>query len=184
MRMQYFGDSYDVVKRFLLSTLAPGASWAAFPMFTHAVTAGEVQAVERFLGVKVVSREAMERDTDRRAHFTALAEHKNVFLDPDTGIKLKPSRSKNAAKYVFAPELEQLCRAEPERLLLVFDQSVGRGSEIPHVSAKLAHFAESGLSAFAYLSHACFVVLSSSAERSRHAKERLLSSGLPAGRLA
>ena len=184
MRMQYFGDSYDVVKRFLLSTLAPGASWAAFPMFTHAVTTAEVQAFEKFLGVKVVSHEAMDNDTNRGKIFTALSEHRHVFLDPDTGIKLKPSRGKDAAKYVFASEIEELCRAEPERLLLVFDQSVGRGSEIAHVSARIAHFADRGLSAFAYLSHACFVVLSSNAEPSQQARERLLSSGLPVGRLA
>lgn len=181
--MQYFGDSYDVVKRFLLSTLAPGTTWAAFPMFTHAVSATEIEALEAFLGVRVVTSEPLQEDTDRAKHLVALAEHRHVFLDPDTGIKLKASRGKDATKYVFAPEIEMLCRAEPGRLLLVFDQSVGRGSERAHASAKITHFAERGISSFAYMSHACFMVLSSSAEQCRHARERLLSSGMPQARV-
>lgn len=53
MRMQFFGDSYDVVKRFLLRTVAPEAKWTAFPMFTHEVTADDIAAFEAFLGVSV-----------------------------------------------------------------------------------------------------------------------------------
>jgi hypothetical protein len=44
MSMQFFGDSYDVVKRFLLHTVAPEVRWIAFPMFTHEVTADNITA--------------------------------------------------------------------------------------------------------------------------------------------
>ena len=55
MKIDFFGDSYDIVKRFLLQTIAPRTHWAAFPMFTHAVTKDEIVAFETFLGVHVVS---------------------------------------------------------------------------------------------------------------------------------
>jgi hypothetical protein len=181
--MQYFGDSYDVVKRFLLKTLSPVASWVAFPMFTHPVTRADVEAFESFLGVRVVASGPFDKDTDRAKHFVTLSEHHHVFLDPDTGIKLRPTRAKNAANYIFAPEIESLCQSDIERLLLVFDQSVGRGSERMHVTKKLSYFTEKGISAFAYMSHACFMVLSASPTRCKEAKEKILSSGMPAERL-
>jgi hypothetical protein len=181
--MQYFGDSFDVVKRFLLANLVPEASWVTLPMFTHSVTDTEVRALERFLGVEVVTHVPIENSTDRGTYFSTASNHRHVFLDPDTGIKLKPVRGKNSAKYVFAHEIEQLCQMQSERLLLVFDQSVGRGSEKAHVSNKISYFAEMKISAFAYLSHACFMVLSSNAGLTQQARARLLSSGLPMERL-
>ncbi len=42
MRMEFFGDSYDVVKRFLLRSIAPDAEWVAFPMFTDKVTQEDI----------------------------------------------------------------------------------------------------------------------------------------------
>jgi hypothetical protein len=35
MRIPYYGDSYDIVKRFLLHTLDPEGDWAALPMFSE-----------------------------------------------------------------------------------------------------------------------------------------------------
>lgn len=183
--MQFFGDSYDVVKRFLLRTVAPEAKWTAFPMFTHEVAAGEIATLEAFLGVIVTSPHAITRSTDRATHLSVAANHRYVFLDPDTGVKLKPSKGRGASavKYVFGPELVSLCEQNRNRLLLVFDQSVPRGNESKAVAAKLTYFRERGLHGFAYLSHACFLVLSGSESASRAARKRLLASHLPKARL-
>lgn len=183
MRMQFLGDSYDVVKRFLLRTVAPEAKWIAFPMFTHEVAAGDIAAFEAFLGVSVASPHAITKSTDRATHLSALTNHRYAFLDPDTGVKLKPSNGASAVKYVFGPELVSLCKQNRDRLLLVFDQSVPRGKERKAVAAKLTYFRERGLHGFAYLSHACFLVLSGSESVCRAARKHLLASHLPKARL-
>jgi hypothetical protein len=181
--MQFFGDSYDVVKRFLLRSVAPHAEWAAFPMFSHEVTAQDISSFEAFLGVRVVSPVALTVSTNRADYFAAMAHHRHIFLDPDTGIKLNPSTRADSIKYVFGPELETLCRESNQRLLLVFDQSVPRGGERKAIARKLAHFNERGIVGFAYLSHACFVVLSDSESACHAARASLLASGLPNSRL-
>ena len=130
MRMNFFGDSYDVVKRFLLQSVAPEAEWIAFPMFTHRVAPEKLKAFASFLGVQVVSPTRLTASTNRARHLAALAHHRHIFLDPDTGIKLRPPKRSDAVKYVLAPELISLCRESPERLLLVFDQSVPRGARV------------------------------------------------------
>ena len=181
--MQFFGDSFDVVKRFLLQTIEPDAAWVAFPMFTDRATAASVRAFESFLGVNVVGAALFTESTNRADHFTALARHRNVFLDPDTGIKLKKAKGAESVKYVFASELVALCQESPERLLVVFDQSVPRGSEKSAIQQKLRHFSDAGLHGFAYLSHACFVTLSATKDRCRMARANLLASGLPQTRV-
>lgn len=185
MRIQFFGDSYDIVKRFLLQSLAPGADWAAFPMFTHEVTSDDLAAFEAFLGVEIASPGVLTTSTDRSAHLAAPARHSHVFLDPDTGIRLEPCLGADAVKYVFGPELVELCVVEPARLILVFDQSVPFGSERQAIAItdKLAYFRHRGLYGFAYLSHACFVILSASEHLCHEARARLLATGLPSGRI-
>ncbi len=183
MRIDFFGDSYDIVKRFLLQTIAPGARWAAFPMFTQAVTKDELLAFETFLGVHVVSPGVLAPDGDRVAHLAAHPDQQYVCLDPDTGIRLKPCGGRAAANYVFGAELVDLCRSGPGRLVLVFDQSVPRGREREAITDKLAYFSEQGVHGFAYVSHACFVVLSASESACADAAARLVTAALPVQRI-
>jgi hypothetical protein len=183
VRIEFFGDSYDVVKRFLLQSLAPSITWDAFPMFTHAVTAPERAAFEAFLGVRIASPGILESKVDRAEHLFVMPQHRYVFLDPDTGIKLKPCSGKTSTKYVFGPELADICLGDPHRLALVFDQSVSRGSERQSMDDKLAYFEERGVHSFAYLSHACFVVLSASNPSLDTALTRLRETGLPTTRI-
>jgi hypothetical protein len=183
VRMEFFGDSYDVVKRFLLQTLAPGVRWDAFPMFTHDVGPEGVAAFEGFLGVRVASMGVLKAGGDRSAHLLVAAHHRHVFLDPDTGIKLKPCRGAMAVHYVFGPELVEICLSEPGRLALVFDQSVPRGGERQAMLDKLEYFKGSGVHGFAYWSHACFAVLSASEKMRDQAHGRMLASCLPGGRI-
>ena len=183
MRMQFFGDSYDVVKRFLIRTVAPNVKWTAFPMFTHEVAADDISAFEAFLGVSVASPHVMTSSTDRATHLSALANQRHIFLDPDTGIKVKLSNRADAVKYVFGPELVALCEQNPDRLLLVFDQSLPRGAEQKAIAEKLNYFRQKGLVGFAYLSHACFLVLSRSESACEAARNHLLATHLPQTRL-
>jgi hypothetical protein len=106
-----------------------------------------------------------------------------VFLDPDTGVRLKPSAGAKSAAYVFGSELEELCHANRDRLVLVFDQSVPRGGERLAMEQKLAYFRERGVFGFAYFSHACFLILSASKGVVRQARTALLATGLPKTRL-
>lgn len=183
MRMQFFGDSYDIVKKFLIRSLAPDAEWLAFPMFTHKVKRKDVEAFEKFLGVRIASETVITATTDRPQLLRAPVHHRHIFIDPDTGIRLRATKGLNSAKYIFGSELITLCNESPERLLLVFDQSVPRGGERRSIEDKLGYFRKNNICSFAYLSHACFVVLSASGPACQEAYDRLLDSGLPASRL-
>ena len=66
---------------------------------------------------------------------------------------------------------------------MTFDQSLARGREREQIRAKLARFRAAGLSGFAYVSHASFVILGRP-DLVTQAREQLLTrSLLPAGRL-
>ena len=183
MHMQYFGDSYDIVKKFLLAVLEDGEPWAAYPMFTHKVTRSDITAFERFLGVTVTSSSVFSPGCDRSSRLCAPSGAKRLFLDPDIGVRLKPSAGAKSAAYVFGPEIEDLCHSERDRLVLVFDQSVSRGNERLAMEAKLDYFRERGVFGFAYFSHACFLILSASKGVVRQARAALLATGLPKTRL-
>lgn len=186
MKMGYFGDTYDVTKRFLLGAIAPDATeWVAFPMFTHKVTKDDIAAYEKFLRVSVTSRDALIPNDNRTKHLPP-SHHRHIFLDPNTGIKIKPFNGARSVEYVFGPELVALCKQVHERLLLVFDQSIPNGLpnvKRAYIAKKLGYFSEKRISCFAYLSHTCFVVLSDSESTCQTARAHLLASHLPQSRL-
>lgn len=181
--MEFFGDSYDVVKRYLLHTLAPGAIWHAFPMFTHAVTDQDVAELEAFLGARVVNSDRLTPQTDRTVHLQTDPSCTHVFLDPDTGIRLDPCGGERSTRYVFGPELTAICHQRPDCLVLVFDQSLARGRKRESIEEKLAYFSAHEVAGFAYQSHACFVALSASPSVLGAARNRLMASHLPSKRL-
>ncbi len=159
MRMRYFGDSYDIVKQSFLRWLRPFGEWSIHPMFTEGVSAADVSGFEQFIGGKVVSTEVLTRNTDRPAYFSCACSCGNLFLDPDTGIRLKETRGVRAREYLFASELVRITERRSANLTVVFDQSVGRGSEHVHLEAKLRHLLQKQMFAFGYRAQACFVIL-------------------------
>lgn len=184
MKFKYFGDSYDVVKKSLIAWLCEFGGWYAHPMFTEPVTPDQSALFARFLDAKLVSAEELTPRTDRAAYFSSCLSAGNLFLDPDTGIRLVPRRDSKSINYVFGPELIELNHARPESLMLVFDQSYSRGSQKPQIQEKLAFFATSDVYGVAYVSHAPFLILSAKAELVADAHCRLLEkSGLPPSRL-
>ncbi len=184
MRMDVFGDSYDFVKRSLLQWLRAFGDWSVHPMFTEEVPAPAVTAYEALLGAKVVSADVLGAGTDRRAYLACAAPCGNLFLDPNTGLRMEPTGGRRAAEYLFASELLGLAEQRPERLTMVFDQSLPRGSERSQLDRKLRALRQDGLFGYAYVSHASFVVVGrdrSLIERScRHVLDE---SRLPEGRL-
>ncbi len=184
MKLQFFGDSYDIVKKSLISWLGEFGSWSAHPMFTEPTSPSQAALFARFLGAHLISTETLTPSTDRAAYFMPCWDAGNLFLDPDTGVRLKLRRGLKSVNYVFGSELVALSQARPTSLTLVFDQSFSRGSQMLHIQEKLEFFASHGVHGFAYSSHAPFLILSSDSELAVHAHRRLLEvSGLPASRL-
>lgn len=160
MRLGFFGDSYDIVKQSLLRWLRPLGPWGIHPMFTDEfITARQADDFAAFLGIPIITNEPLRRNTNRDAYFSSAREFAgNVFLDPDTGVRIAPTTGSNAPSYLFLPEVISLATARPERLVMVFDQSLARGSEEPQLRNKLKALASRGILGFAYISHACFLV--------------------------
>ncbi len=183
MRMKYFGDSYDFVKRVALATIGSGATWDAFPMFTEHVSDAQVRAYEKFVGVTVLAREPLTPAPFRENRFSASAEHRHVFLDPNTGVRLRPQGGKAGTDRVLGREIAALCSGYPDRVVVVFDQAFAFGSAPRTLGEKLHFFEAEGIYGFAYLSHACLLVLSENSVLCERAYDRLLSLHLPEKRL-
>jgi hypothetical protein len=184
MRIRYFGDSYDIVKQSLLRWLRNFGEWSVHPMFTEIVSQNNVDAFEMLLEAKIVSTEVLRLDTDRSAYFACTASCGHLFLDPNTGLRMRTTRGADAPQYVFAAELQRLVKERPDSLTVVFDQSVGRGSERTHLEAKLQQLREQGVFGFAYASHACFVVTGRDRALIDRARARVIAeSRLPESRI-
>ncbi len=158
MHMRYFGDSYDIVKLSLINWLRHLGDWSVHPMLTESATIDELAAFKRFLGAHVISSEVLTTTTDRSSYLAYASECGHLFLDPDTGLKMKTTKSVKAPEYLFASELEYLIKSRPNSLTLVFDQSLQRGNEYASLEKKLSTLRSGGVHCFAYVSHACFIV--------------------------
>ncbi|MGH9779648.1 MAG: hypothetical protein ACRD5I_14680 [Candidatus Acidiferrales bacterium] len=184
MKLRFFGDSHDIVKKSLLGWLIDFGPWAAHPMFTHAVSDAQATEFERFLGVSLISTAVLHPRSDRERYFATQQEVGSIFLDPDTGIRLKRFQGNLANRFIFADELARLTDSRPRGLTLTFDQSLARGREQAQLRRKLSHFRDLGIHGFAYVGQASFVVLGRSADLTHRAREQLLSaSALPAHRV-
>jgi hypothetical protein len=183
MRMRYLGDSYDIVKQSMLRWLDVFGAWTVHPMFTEATTADEVNTFQFLLNAKVISKEVLTLESNRVKFFECCKSAQNLFLDPDTGLRFRTTRGRRAPEYLFSNELIEIINGRESFLTMIFDQSVGRGAERLHLTRKLSSLKHQGIEGFAYISHACFLVLSRSSAKVVQAKQHLLEqSGLPASR--
>lgn len=184
MRLQFFGDSYDIVKRSLIAWLSDFGPWSAHPMFTETVNRKDARHFARFLGADLLSVALLTPHTDRESYFSLCRRTGNLFLDPDTGVRLRPCRSAQSPRYVFGSELVSLVQARPRFLTLVFDQAFSRGSNPAPIREKLHFFASAGVRGLAYSSHAPFLLLGARASLLERARLRLLRvSSLPSKRI-
>jgi hypothetical protein len=186
MKLDKFGDSYDIVKQSFLRWLAPCGPWVAHPMFTEPVDPSEAETFSRFFGVCLVTTQTLHRHTDRDAYFSTVTSCVgHVFLDPNTGLRVPSASLDDATHFVNGTELVMLTQARPEKLLLVFDQSIDR--RYPprgEIETKLTWLAERGVYGVTYESHACFVLVSATESVLEKAIETLSrESRLPIARL-
>lgn len=114
MRLDKFGDTYDVVKQSLLGWLAALGPWAAHPMFTEEVSGPEARAFATFLDVPLLSLHVLGIQTDRSAYFApAKACGSHLFLDPDTGLSFKQAQSQlPPGRFVYGGAAEQTDAAD------------------------------------------------------------------------
>ncbi len=184
MKLKYFDDSYDIVKKSMLAWLAEFGRWSAHPMFTEFVPTTEAAAYSRFLNVDLVSVEVLRPDVDRSAYFSCGGSAGNLFLDPDTGISLNALGGRRSINYIFGDEITQMAHQRPDSLMLVFDQSYSYGKRCPQIRAKLEFLAARGVYSLAYNSHAPMLLLSSSEHLLLHADNALaVNSQLPPSRI-
>jgi len=162
MNPKWFGDSYDIVKRFFASSLRElGYDVFIDPMFTGRWEGDEDQ-LYRFLGMRPVE----EYQGSRSA----------LFLDPDTGI----GRAASPRHTTIEKVAELLTTHE---IVFSFDQSFSRGSvSLPQMMAKLESLNESDAVGFYFDSHARFLFVAQQAERIESLRAHLGSLGLPNSR--
>lgn len=183
MHMKYFGDSYDIVKLSLIGWLRHFGEWSVHPMLTEKAESNDIQAFEHFLGARVISTQVLTATTNRELYLSCATHTGNLFLDPDTGLRLESINSARSPKYLFLTELVHLMSSRPNALTIVFDQSLPRGREREALEHKLNNLSTHGVECFAYASHACFVVAGHDRTLVKRAFNHVLSeSRLPANR--
>lgn len=162
MNPKYFGDSYDIVKRFFCSELAVlGYKVVIRPMLTGSWE-GKEPDFYRFIGA-----DPGPIDGSRVA----------VFFDPDTGVGERAS-----VKHISLHELKMA--AQQNRLAFSFDQSFSR-QHVPFdvMKRKLSTLHASGSFGMYYDSHARFLFAASKPDPIEELKHHLHALGLPASRL-
>ncbi|HEY5883212.1 MAG TPA: hypothetical protein VIT88_00910 [Pyrinomonadaceae bacterium] len=185
MKLKYFGDSYDLVKKSLIAWLSEFGSWVTHPMFTEEFKPEDAGKFSRLLETPLLSVEVLTPQTNREEYFSSCQKAGHLFLDPDTGVRLERCRGKKSRKFVFGPELVEWCDHRPKALTLIFDQSYSREfkKEIL-LQNKLKYFADNNIFGVAYDSHATFLLLGADPDLVKAAREKLLEvSGLPPHRL-
>ena len=161
MNPAYFGDSYDIVKRFFCGALRElGYTVYVDPMFTGDWSGSEKVFLD-FIGAKCVEESTVR---DSRAA---------LFIDPDTGVSNKRSKQHVSIERL-ANELSKYS------IVFAFDQSFTRNlSAGTQMRGKLAGLHDCGCFGFFYDSHARFVFAARSENLLRDIQQHLNQLGLP-----
>ena len=166
MNHRWFGDSYDIVKRYFLGVLRD----VGYEVFCRPYFTGNWDDEESsFLGFIGATRIG---DTDSITGKTAL------LLDPDTGIGKCSSRA-----HVSVGDIVH--ETERHNVVTVFDQAFSRNTEQAQASlrTKLVSLSMHGLSACYYDSHARFLFVAQEGTDLVTVKEGIIRTGLPKSRL-
>ena len=163
MKDSWFGDSYDIVKRYFISELKEIGYHVVFdPKFMTEMN--EVEQFYRFVGAS----DQRENQKEKSA----------VFLDPDTGIGTK---SKKTTHITISAVMEKMDEYD---VVIVFDQSFGwNETKLDKMRSKLSEISHDGGYGFYYDSHATFLFAAKEDSSLHEIKKRLLESGLPEKRL-
>ncbi len=165
MDPNWFGDSYDIVKRSLLQWLSECGTWAVHPMFSNSVCPAFAEEFSSFLGLSLVTTAPVPAQSDRESYFEcaiAWRSTDHLFFDPDTGVSLPGSTT--TKKHLKAEELAKIVNGRRGKLALVYDQSFSYSSvddKILRIKEKLTLLREHGIYGLVYSSHANFILASS-----------------------
>jgi hypothetical protein len=164
MNPKYFGDSYDIVKRFFCAELAAlGYSVLARPMFRGEWNGSE-QIFLRFIGA------SESLDLPRGPSRLAL------FFDPDTGVRHKPG-----PRHVSLSQLAD--GAADHSLAFAFDQSFSWAHDSgTAMRQKLLTLQDLACFAMYYDSHARFLFVSKARATLTELRDHLVPLGIPARR--
>jgi hypothetical protein len=168
MKPGYLGDCLDFYKRWFLAEFFPRERLDAVPMLTEPWPSPVDKALySALVGVQVIQDAIVPNAAERSAYFQVLGqsghEAKDVFLDPDTGLRLGPRpRRRRFDEYHFGHELpEFILPIGSKRVAVIYDQSIARGSEAEeYADLKMQVLRGMGLSAFAYCAQVAMVVVS------------------------
>ena len=165
MNPAYFGDSYDLVKRFFCEQLAS----LGYTVYVEAMLTGEWAGAEAEFFKLIGASPLGEGQASKEA--TA------VFVDPDTGV-----HSKASLRHVSLSRLVVLSSQYP--LVFAFDQSFSRQATFPEsLHAKLAQLEQLGAHGMYYNSHARFLFVAKEGATLQRLKAQMVGLGLPASRL-
>lgn len=163
MNLQWFGDSFDIVKRFFVENLnAIGYKVVVDPMLT-----GEWNGLEHDFYQFIKAYPLTEKSNSKSA----------ILLDPDTGVGRKKSKRHVTIECIT----DQLLHHD---VVFSFDQSFSRGGKaIDKMKEKLILLQETGNHGFYYDSHARFLFAAKSIDTLEGIEQQLMTSGLPSSRL-
>ncbi len=163
MNPRYFGDSYDIVKRFLCFELRScGYVVEIEPMLTGE-WGGRDRHFLRLLGAEL-------RRCAPKGRASAL------FFDPDTGVRQRSSKA-----HVSFEQIAEATKAYS--LVFAFDQSFSRNANgTAAMEHKLQALAGLDCSGMYYDSHARFLFASAKRSLLRRLRKHLTALGLPSSR--
>ena len=190
MHPSKFGDSYDIVKRTLLEWLSSCGTWVVHPMYfpkdSETIDEAFMERFSQFLGVSLLNTESAGGLRDRNVLVeVASLSNDHLLLDPDTGLSINPRPQGKGIRHVTVKELVTIANARKGKLTLVFDQSLSRANEKERqreTMVKLRCLGRNAVHAFAYHSHANFVLASADKQVLMKARQ-LLEDKLPPERL-
>jgi len=167
MNSKYFGDSFDIVKRFFVGNIREmGYQVFVDPMFTDEWNGLENKFYD-FLGAAPLPLESLATSSGKTA----------FLLDPDKGIGPKTTKRHVTVEMI----VDYLQKHE---IVFSFDQSFSRGGNaLKKMREKLSLLKKEGAAGFYYDSHARFLFSAKSPEVLANLKRHLVTAGLPEKRL-
>ena len=161
MNSKYFGDSFDIVKRFFVGNIREmGYQVFVDPMFTDEWNGLENKFYD-FVGAAPLK--SLATSSGRTA----------LLLDPDTGIAPKPTKQ-HVTVGMIVNYLQE------HEIVFSFDQSFSRGGKaLEQMGKKLSLLKKEGAAGFYYDSHARFLFSAKSPEVLANLEHHLVATGLP-----
>jgi hypothetical protein len=161
MNPQWFGDSFDIVKRFFIDNIRE----MGYQVFVDPMLTGEWNGLENkfydFLGAAPLK--SLNTSSGRTA----------LLLDPDTGIAPKPTKQHVTIRMIVN-------YLQEHEIVFSFDQSFSRGGDaLEQMGKKLSLLKKEGAAGFYYDSHARFLFSAKSPEVLANLERHLVAAGLP-----